>query len=484
MAWSRVFTNAESFNNNTNYTTSSVLTPNMFNVPYQNTLWLYDNKVDKITGKGLSTNDFTDGYKNAVDSNTNARHTHTNKELLDTYTQTEANLSDAVLKKHSHSNIDVLNATEKAFTTALKNKVDNSLVKGNLANNDNGYGFGTCQTEDTLPSGLSGAYKWGTYVSFAQNNGRFELYAPHHGNIYARTGWNNDRKNWEKLAFVKDIPTLENYYNKTEVDTKVNAVNTELNKIERFKVDNGNFVSENLWTLGTKNITANTNVYFTELNLTAGTYTLSSTATNGQWVIFIDSTQVGNTSVTNPITFTLTTYSTIRVFFNTANGNVDFMLNEGSSALPYTPYFNADERYVKKTELPTIPTKTSELTNDSGFLTSHQDISAYLKRTAINATSGKYNFHIQMGSGRNLYIEFGRQAISSPAQEITQEVTFAYSFGEKPNIVTGIHSNSATGFWIFNAVTEISLTGFTIKCHGNSSSDQAKYIWYIAYRVI
>lgn len=31
-------------------------------------------------------------------------HTHTNKALLDTYTQTEANLADAVLRKHSHAN--------------------------------------------------------------------------------------------------------------------------------------------------------------------------------------------------------------------------------------------------------------------------------------------------------------------------------------------------------------------------------------------
>jgi hypothetical protein len=130
MAWSRIFTNGESFNNNTNYTTSSVLTPNMFNVPYQNTLWLYDNKVSKDPNKDLSTNDFTDAYKNAVDSNTNARHTHTNKGLLDTYTQTEVNLADAVSKKHSHSNIGVLNATEKAFTTALKNKIDNSIQEG------------------------------------------------------------------------------------------------------------------------------------------------------------------------------------------------------------------------------------------------------------------------------------------------------------------------------------------------------------------
>ena len=35
-----------------------------------------DGKVDKVNGKGLSTNDFTTEYMNAVDANTQARHTH------------------------------------------------------------------------------------------------------------------------------------------------------------------------------------------------------------------------------------------------------------------------------------------------------------------------------------------------------------------------------------------------------------------------
>lgn len=38
-----------------------------------------------------------------------ASHTHANKTLLDSYTQTEADLADAVAKKHSHANATVLN---------------------------------------------------------------------------------------------------------------------------------------------------------------------------------------------------------------------------------------------------------------------------------------------------------------------------------------------------------------------------------------
>ena len=46
-------------------------------------------KVDKEAGKGLSTNDFTDTYKSSVDSNTSARHTHSNKSVLDGISSTD-----------------------------------------------------------------------------------------------------------------------------------------------------------------------------------------------------------------------------------------------------------------------------------------------------------------------------------------------------------------------------------------------------------
>ena len=45
-------------------------------------------------------------------------HTHSNKALLDTYTQTEANLADAVLKKHDHANKTVLDGIDSAKVAA------------------------------------------------------------------------------------------------------------------------------------------------------------------------------------------------------------------------------------------------------------------------------------------------------------------------------------------------------------------------------
>ena len=50
-------------------------------------------------------------------------HTHANKALLDTYTQTEANLADAVAKKHEHANAGEL----AKFADGDKAKLDTAV---------------------------------------------------------------------------------------------------------------------------------------------------------------------------------------------------------------------------------------------------------------------------------------------------------------------------------------------------------------------
>ena len=112
---------------------------------------LENNKVDKVAGKNLSSNDFTNGYKAQVDENTEARHTHektdeditgavedahthSNKDLLDTYNQTNANLVDAVNMKHEHekSDSEISGAVEKAHTHSNKAYLD-SIIGGTVS---------------------------------------------------------------------------------------------------------------------------------------------------------------------------------------------------------------------------------------------------------------------------------------------------------------------------------------------------------------
>lgn len=65
-------------------------------------------KVVKETGKGLSSNDFTDEDKEKLNKVTANNHTHSNKALLDSYTQTEENLAKAISNSHTHTNKTVL----------------------------------------------------------------------------------------------------------------------------------------------------------------------------------------------------------------------------------------------------------------------------------------------------------------------------------------------------------------------------------------
>ena len=70
-----------------------------------------DGKVDKVEGKGLSTNDFTDAYKGDVDTNTSARHTHSNKTLLDNISQSDVdnwNSKQAALSFMTDAEVDAL----------------------------------------------------------------------------------------------------------------------------------------------------------------------------------------------------------------------------------------------------------------------------------------------------------------------------------------------------------------------------------------
>lgn len=72
--------------------------------------------------------DLLDTYKQTETNLADAvskKHSHANKALLDTYDQTNANIKDAISKKHSHSNKSVLDATTASYTTEEKTKLGN-----------------------------------------------------------------------------------------------------------------------------------------------------------------------------------------------------------------------------------------------------------------------------------------------------------------------------------------------------------------------
>lgn len=81
-----------------------------------------DGIVETLNGLGalaqksvVSESDLDSALAEKVNAAAEGNHSHANKALLDTYTQTEANLADAVAKKHEHSNaaaLDMITGTK------------------------------------------------------------------------------------------------------------------------------------------------------------------------------------------------------------------------------------------------------------------------------------------------------------------------------------------------------------------------------------
>lgn len=113
-------------------------------------------------------------------------HEHANKALLDTYTQTEANLADAVAKKHEHANATVLDgitatkvskwdATEQnankytddqieAYTLEMVGTINDGLdEKADKATTLAGYNIGDAYTKTETEGKISEALSWGSF---------------------------------------------------------------------------------------------------------------------------------------------------------------------------------------------------------------------------------------------------------------------------------------------------------------------------------
>lgn len=79
----------------------------------------HSHSISQVTGLQAELDDLQDQI-------TSSSHSHTNLSLLETYTQTEANLSDAVSKKHNHLNKTILDNLTQGV-------IDNSHIHSNKA---------------------------------------------------------------------------------------------------------------------------------------------------------------------------------------------------------------------------------------------------------------------------------------------------------------------------------------------------------------
>jgi len=114
-----------------------------------------DAKIANLNIEQYALSATVEGYQaendrrlDALEAISGQSHTHENKALLDTYTQTEADLADAVAKKHEHANMEVLTGITAEKVSAwdaaeqnAKNYTDTEVAaaSGNAITSANSY---------------------------------------------------------------------------------------------------------------------------------------------------------------------------------------------------------------------------------------------------------------------------------------------------------------------------------------------------------
>jgi len=98
-------------------------------------LWSSQKINTEIESEAAMRENADNDLQNSINGLASIAHVHNNKNLLDTYNQTNDDIADAINKKHTHDNKAILDATQESFTTALKNSYDSHLVNTNNPHN-------------------------------------------------------------------------------------------------------------------------------------------------------------------------------------------------------------------------------------------------------------------------------------------------------------------------------------------------------------
>lgn len=305
-------------------------------------------KVDKVTGKGLSTNDFTNTYKDSLDNlSTTISNAVGNLELAEVVsTLPTSNIKTNRLYLVANTQ----NETENKYDIYLR--VNNNWEKiDSLEVDITNY---LSKTEASNTYQLKGNY----LTSLPTHN--------HNDTYYTKTETDNlldDKADTNDLSTVATTGNYNDLSNKPSIPSKTSDLTNDSNFLTAHqditgKEDKSNKVSS--WS-GT----------------TSDTHYPSEKLVKDS----LDNKSDTNHSHSN--------YASS----NHSHGN---LLNDGAmgkSGVSNKNVVTNEYGYLTTEDKPSIPSKTSDLTNDSGFLTSHQDISGKANTSDLStvATSGSYN---------------------------------------------------------------------------------------------
>lgn len=316
-------------------------------------------------------------------------HEHTNKSTLDTIT------ADNI---HTHINKDVIDAITSDMTTKWNKSIpfEDSYVDNCDNWLTNGYTKVSASETTNQPSVCTGADKWGVLFFIAENaaNGTgTQMYFPidgtYAGRIFTRQIVRRTAGAWNLLS------TFDGNYNNLTNKPTIPTVPTNISQLTNDIGYISSIPSE----------------YITETELESKGY-LTEHQSLEEYALKTE-IPTKTSQLTNDSGY-LTEHQDI-------SGKADKLYVDTELAKKSDKTHTHDQyltehqdlsNYALKTELPSVPTKTSQLTNDSGFITSipneyitetelnekgylteHQDISgkANISDLSTVATSGSYN---------------------------------------------------------------------------------------------
>lgn len=320
-----------------------------------------DGKIGSASGKIITTG--TGGVLQASNSITKSQISDFPTSMTpSTHTHNTGEVSDT----SAYSNIgSAANATQKT----INDKINTAL--GNKANTSNVYTKSETYTQSEITTAISNAVGnlklFEIVTSLPTSNIKNDrLYLIANGESIANNSYDiylRVNNAWEQLDSLEF--DISNYYNKTETDTlldgKVDTTDSRLSDSRTPKSHSHGDIT-NTGAIGS---TANLPIITT----TSGKLTTGSFGTTANTFCQGNDSRLSNArtptshthgSLANGGTLNSDITSVNKIAVTDSSNNIKTI-----SQLPYS----------KLSGTPTIPSKTSDLTNDSGFLTAHQDIS-------------------------------------------------------------------------------------------------------------
>jgi hypothetical protein len=349
-------------------------------------------KVDKETGKGLSSNDFTDTYKNNVDSNTSARHSHSNKSVLDDI---------------SSSDVSSWDSKQEALVSGTNIKTINNqslLGSGNITIQGGGGGTATdvqingtsITSNDVANIVTEGTYNASTNKIATKSDIPTKTSDLINDSGYSKIYYVSTHNNYT-YEQIKNL--IDDGY---EICLKINGLNGQVvffnNAIANMTRFNSSWIqfsfawttesyvyiyyfSNNTWETGFYDLLEyepgkdlSTNDFTDEYKSNVDSNTSARhTHSNKSVLDDISSSDVSNWN--NKSTFSgnyndLTNKPTIPDELSDLSDDSTHRLVTDTEKTTWNAKSDFSGSYADLTDKPTIPTKTSDLTNDSGFIDS------------------------------------------------------------------------------------------------------------------